>query len=451
MENIKKRIRLSPSTKIILGFLGIILLGAFLLSLPISNNNGLWFNFFDSLFTSTSAVCVTGLTVVDIATQFNLFGQIILLLLIQLGGLGIVAITSLIFLILGKKINLSSRLTIQESLNKDTLQGVVKFIKKSIIITFIIEGIGALLLLYSTTTYFGHFGKGLFGAIFLSVSAFCNAGFDILGNEQAQFLSLSNFTSDILMLLPIMFLVVLGGIGFVVLIDGFKNIKTKQHTKIVLWITGILIILGTVLFLIFEWNNNDTIGSMSFGEKILNALFQSVSPRTAGFASIDQSALTNGSTITTIFLMLIGGSPNSTAGGIKTTTFFVLLLFLFKTSNENNDIVYRDRKLSVKIISKALKIVLYTLISLIIACCLIRIIEPNSISLGAIIFECTSAICTVGLSTGITPTLAFGSKLILILLMFIGRVGMATIALIVSSKHHTNNNIEYTNTDIIIG
>ncbi len=451
MENVKKRFRLSPSMQIVLGFILIILLGAFLLCLPISHTNGEWFNFFDSLFTSTSAVCITGLAVVNFSTAFSLFGQIVILLLIQIGGLGIVSITSLIFLILGKKINLSNRLTLKESLNRENIQGVVKFIKKVIIITLTIELVGALVLLYSTTTYYNSFAKGLFSAIFLSISSFCNAGIDVFGSDNSLILSLSGFSQNVLMLLPIIFLIILGGIGFVVLIDGFKNFKFKQHTKVVLWTTGVLLVLGTVLFLIFEWNNPNTLGNMPFGYKLLNALFQSTTTRSAGFATLDQSALTPASRILTLVLMFIGGSPNSTAGGIKTTTFFIILLFTFKKSNDNGDITFKERKISNKIITKAIKIFLFAILMLIVSICVIRIIEPSSISLEGIIFECVSALTTVGLSMGITASLTTASQVIITILMFAGRIGLTTFALVVSSKANTTNKIEYTNTDIIIG
>ncbi len=439
---------MSPSLKIILGFLAIIMLGAFMLSLPFSNTNGEWLNPIDALFTSTSAVCVTGLQTVNIATVFTLFGKIVLLFLIQIGGLGIVAITSLIFLVLGKKINLSNRLTIQESLNKDTMQGVVKFVKKVIILTFAIEGIGALCMLYSTTTYFSNFGLGLFHAIFLSVSAFCNAGIDVIGAPDS--FSLSPFASDIMILLPIMFLIILGGIGFVVLIDGFKNIKTKQHTKVVLIATGVLLLLGFVVFLLCEWNNPATLGNMSIWDKILNAMFQSVTTRTAGFTTIDQSALTNGGTIMTIILMFIGASPNSTACGIKTTTLFVILLFIFKKQKPNGDITFAGRNISNKVISKALKILLFSLVSLLISVCVMRVIEPDAISTEAIIFECVSALSTTGLSMGITTSLTTLSRILVGLMMFLGRIGLTTLALVISTRVD-DSKIDYASTDIIIG
>lgn len=446
----KKKIRLNPSIKICLGFMLLILLGSLLLSLPIANRNGEWLGFVDAFFTSTSAVCVTGLVVVDTATQFTLFGQFVILFLIQIGGLGIVAITSLVFLILRKKITLSSRMALQESFNRENLQGVVKFIRRVIILTLAIEGVGALCLLYSTITYFGSFWKGLFAAIFTSISTFCNAGFDIFGNELNQFMSLMPFASNILMLLPIMLLIVLGGIGFVVMIDGFKTWRSSHHARIVIYVTLILILGGAILYMIAEWNNPLTIGNMPWWDKIFNCLFQSVATRTAGCASIDQGGLTPFGTLITILLMFIGGSPTSTAGGIKTTTFFIIVLMLFKFPNSQGSIVYKGRKISANIINKAFKIVMYTLTTVMVAILLITLIEGD-LDLMSIIFECVSAISTVGFSMGITPMLSGASKIIIALLMFVGRVGMTTIVLGLSTRSQVDNQVEYINTDIIVG
>lgn len=452
MSEKRTRIRLSPSIKILLGFMTVILLGAFFISLPISNKNGEWLNFVDAFFTSTTSVCVTGLVTVDIGATFTLFGQIVILILIQIGGLGIVAVTSLIFLILGKKINFSNRVALKESLNRDSIQGVVKFIKKVILLTLVIELVGALALLFSTIKYTGSFWRGLFVAIFLSISSFCNAGIDILGSETSQFLSYSPYAGDVLMILPIMLLIIVGGIGFAVMIDGIKNIRTNQHARVVLCTTLVLLLGGGILFLIFEWNNPETIGNMSVGEKILNAFFQSATTRTGGACTFSQSAMTTGSILLTMLLMLIGGSPTSTAGGIKTTTFFILCLFLFKSPRNNGDIVYRDRKISANIINKAFKIVLYTICILLVSVIVISLIEGGRVSTISILFECVSAVSTVGLSMGLTPLLSPASKIVVALLMYIGRVGITTIALAISSKHtQADYQVEYINTDIIVG
>lgn len=449
MEKTKKRWNVSPSLKILIGFIGVILIGSFLLCLPWSNRDGQWLNYADALFTSTSAVCVTGLIVVDTAIQFSLFGQIIVMLLIQIGGLGIVAITTLIAIVMGKKINLSNRLTLQESLNKDTMEGVVATLKKILIITLSIEAVGAILLLYSTITITGSVGYGIFAAIFMAISAFCNAGFDVLGMSAGEFASLTPFASNVLLLLPLAMLIILGGIGFIVLLKAFRSCKGRQHIKAVIIMTLALLIGGTIAFMALEWNNPATLGSMTTFEKILNAFFQSTTLRTAGFATIDQAALTPGSQIISIIFMFIGGSPNSTAGGLKTTTILIILVFLFTKSNENGDIVFYKRRISGRVIRKALKIFMAQLIALAMAVILISIID-SGISVNAILFECVSAIGTVGLTMGITTMLSVGSQLLLCLLMLVGRVGLLTIGLAVSSAPAVHD-IEYQNTDIIVG
>jgi len=372
--------------------------------------------------------------------------------LIQIGGLGIVAVTSFLFLIMRKKINFTSRMALKESLNRDTIQGVVKFIKKVLLLTLIIESIGAISLLYSTIKFTGSFWKGLFSAIFMSISAFCNAGFDVFGCETSQFMSLSPFASSVLMQLPIMMLVIVGGIGFAVLIDGLRNIRSNQHVKIVLSVTGGLILGGALLFMLAEWNNSATIGNMSVGGKILNSFFQSVTTRTAGASTIDQSGLTNFGAIITMILMFVGGCPTSTAGGIKVTTLFVLLLVMFKKPLSDGHIVYRDRKISANIINKAVKIVLYSVTILLISTLIVSLIEGDSISYLSIIFECVSAISTVGLSMGITPILLPISKIIIAMLMFVGRVGMTTIIVALTTRQNNiAEQVEYINTDIIVG
>lgn len=455
MINIKKKVKFSSASKIAFGFLFVILVGAFLLCLPISSNSGTWFPFIDSLFTSTSAVCVTGLIVVDTAVHFSLFGQIVILFLIQIGGLGFITLTSLMLLIFGKKISYKNRLNIQESLNQETNQGIVKFIKKVIILVLIIEACGVLLLLPSMISSYG-FWKGLYFSIFLSVSAFCNAGFDVLGTQATQFQNLAPFAQNVLVLLPIMFLIVIGGIGYVVLFDignKFKKDKKKLsiHSKIVLLTTFILIFGGAFLFAIFEWNNPNTIGNMSFFEKIINSLFQSITPRTAGFSTFDQAGLTPQSRIITNLLMFIGGSPTSTAGGIKTITFVVLILSIFKTSNSRGDIVYFNKQISNKTISKAFKIFGVAFILICLSVFLITIIEPT-FSTSAIIFEVISAISTVGISLGITPLLSTFSKILIIMLMFIGRLGVITLSIVISNKtQKINEDIEYPDSKIIVG
>lgn len=420
--------------------------------LPISNNSGQWFNVVDSFLTSTSAVCVTGLTVVDITIQFTLFGQIILLLLIQIGGLGFVTLTTLVFLILGKKITFESRLTIKESLNQEGVQGVVKFVKKTIIFVFITELVGFICLLPSFINIYG-WGQGIFKSLFISVSAFCNAGFDNLGSSSVAFEGLSVFAQNALVLLPVMLLIVVGGIGFLVLFDLpniFKQKKLAFHTKVVLCVSGVLLFGGAILFAIFEWNNPQTIGDMSFGNKILNCLFFSITPRTAGFSTIDITNLTPASLTLTQILMFIGGSPASTAGGLKTTTIFVLLIVLFKIANNKGDIVFRNKKISHKSIHKAFKLLILMVGLILISTVVICAIE--GLSLSVVLFETISAISTVGLSLGITPILSTISKILLCVLMFAGRVGTLTITLAISGKDGSiSQEIEYPDSKLVVG
>lgn len=448
----RKKRKFNPAIQIVLGFLGVILIGAFLLSLPISNTSGQWFNFVDSFLTSTSAVCVTGLTVVDVVMQFTLFGQIVLMLLIQIGGLGFVALTTLVFLILGKKITFESRLTIKESLNQEGVQGVVKFVKRTIIFVFVVEFIGFICLLPSFISLYG-WGQGIFKSIFISVSAFCNAGFDNLGMGVVPFEGLSAFAQNALVLLPIMLLIVVGGVGFLVLFDLpnlFKGKKLNFHTKIVLILTCILIFGGATLFAIFEWNNPTTIGQMSVWQKILNSLFFSISPRTAGFSTVNICNFTPASLVLTQVLMFIGGSPASTAGGLKTTTIFVLLIVLIKNANARGEVVFRNKRINQRSIHKALKLLCLLLGLVIISTVSICAIE--NLSADVVLFETISAIATVGLSLGLTPILGAFSKIILCVLMFAGRVGALTITLAISGNDGSlEQEIEYPDSKIVVG
>ncbi len=452
MSENKRRFRLSPSMQIILGFTVLILLGTFLLALPIANKDGQWLNIVDAFFTSTSMVCSTGLTVMNIAQQFTLFGKIVILLLIQIGGLGIISLTSLILLILKKKFSFSNRMVIKESLNTDTVQGVVAFIKRVLIITFAIEGVGAILLLYSSVVYTGSFWSGLFSAIFMSISAFCNVGVDVYISASGEISGITSFASNVLMLLPIMMIILLGGIGFVVLIGGFKNIRTNQNTKVILILSAILVFGGAGLYMLVEWNNPNTIGNMSTGEKILNSFFQSISSRNAGSTTFNQGGLSTLGQIITIVLMFIGGAPTSVAGGIRVTTFFVILVFLFKKNSSNGAVVYKGKNFPITMLYKALKVLLYTIGIIIISIVLILAIEGDTFSLGSVIFECVSAITTTGFSMGITPMLSVASKIVISIIMFVGRIGMTTLLLGLSTKSDASiEQVEYTNTDIIVG
>ncbi len=449
-----KKKKLNPAAQIVIGFLSVILIGTILLCLPISSKSGEWMPFIDGLLTCTSSVCVTGLIVVDTAVYFSLFGQIVILVLIQIGGLGFITLTALVFLIMGKKITYERRVTIQESLNQDKVQGVVKLVKNIIQLVFIVELIGFLCLAPSMISIYG-WGDGFFKALFLSISAFCNAGFDILGTSTTQFANLAPFAQSALVLLPIMFLVVIGGIGFIVIFDigkKFKGQKLSLHTKVVLSVTAILVFGSALLFGILEWNNPNTIGNMSFGNKIMNILFQSITPRTAGFTTFDQTGMTQASLFLTDALMFIGGSPASTAGGIKTTTLVVLLIAIFKSENANGNIAFFKKKVSTKMVKKSLRVIVLALILIIMSTFMLCAFEGGAVTISQALFESISAISTVGLSLGITPILSVGSKIVLIFLMFVGRVGAMTLTLALANrKHNITDDIEYPDSKILIG
>ena len=446
---------ITPTRTIVLGFAAIIFVGAFLLTLPFAHNDGEWFPFIDALFTSASAVCVTGLVVVDTATHFSSFGQAIILLLIQIGGLGVMTATTLLFMMVKKRINLKSRLVMREAISENRLQGIVKSIKKILIMTFSIEIVGALILMCSFIPMYGAYGVWV--SIFMSVSAFCNAGFDILGIlEGGEFVSLVPFVSNWYVCLPIMALIIVGGIGFMVINDvgcaAFKKKRVSINTKMVLITTSILIIFGWVAFLASEWNG--LLAEYSVGTKILASLFQSITPRTAGFNSIDQSTLTTLSFLATLLLMFIGASPSSTGGGVKTTTVAVLAVTCVRTLQGEKDVNLYRSKINVMNIRKAMTLVSIAFVLIFVNSFAILAFEQarGGIDIGAVVYEVTSAFSTVGLSTGITPSLGTASKLILILTMFIGRVGALTIGFsLVKSNADQNRKIEYTDAKIMVG
>ena len=449
-----KRRKVNPAAKIVLGFLLAILVGTFLLSLPIANNDGRWFPFVDSLLTATGAVCITGFSVVDIVVQFSLFGQIVLLLLVQIGGLGFITITSLVFLLIGKKITYTERKAIQETLNQDTVQGVVKMIRNVVILVFVIELLGFIALLPSMVNMFG-WGQGIFKALFLAVSAFCNAGFDIFGTTANPGVSLSGLAQNALVLLPIMLLIIIGSTGFTILFEiggKFKRRKMSLHAKITLTVTGILLLVGAVTFALLEWNNPATLGDMSVGGKILNACFMSVTPRTSGFFTIDYTQATPGTLALTCIFMFIGGGSGSMAGGIKITTLVCLLLAMLRPTRRNGDVIFAKKRISNKVIHKCMRVVGSAIMLIALATLLICIMECNKVSLSAVLFDSIAALSTAGLSLGVVATACWGSKLVFIVLMFIGRVGAITLTVAMSSKGtDTSEEIQYPNAKIMVG
>ena len=422
--------------------------------LPIAHHDGQWFPFIDALFTSTSAVCVTGLIVVDTAAEYNLFGQFVIMFLIQIGGLGFMAGAMMVFLVLGKRITLQQRLLVKETFSQFKLQGIVALIKKILLYTFVIEGIGAVLLMFAFIPELG-WGRGIFTSIFTAVSAFCNAGFDVLGT--GEFKGLTDYASNVLVCLPIMLLIVTGGLGFSVLMDivGYRNSRIiSLHARIVLITTGVLIVFGAVMFMIFEWNR--AFAHLDTGGKILAGFFQSVTPRTAGFNTVDQSALSEPSRILTAVLMFIGASPASTGGGIKTTTFVILLLCVSSTLTSKRNVNIGKERVTEDAIKKTLVTVTLALSVVVIGALLISIFELNNahhelMTTGNILFECFSAFSTVGLTAGITPYIGTGSKLVLDCMMFIGRLGPLTMGVALAKKSHGEDNITYPSAKIMIG
>lgn len=418
-SNIKKR--LSTFQVILLGFAGVILLGALLLMMPISSAERVVTPFNEALFTSTSAVCVTGLIVKDTGSYWSAFGQAVIITLIQIGGLGVVTIAASLSMLAGRRISLMQRSTMQDAISAPKVGGIVKLTKFIITGTFIIEAVGAVSMMPVFCKNFG--AKGIWMSVFHSISAFCNAGFDILGTEGNQFCSLTSYTSSPVINITVMSLIVIGGIGFLTWDDiynnKFKIKKYRMQSKIILVTSLILILLPAIYFFFFDYSN------YSIGNRLLASLFQSVTTRTAGFNTTDLTKLTRPSQAIMIFLMLVGGSPGSTAGGLKTTTIAVLILNAFACFRRKEDVCAFGRRIDNSVIKNAATIVMMYIALFFIGGVSICTIEK--LPLVASLFETASAIGTVGLTLGLTPKLSLASQIILIVLMYIGRVGGLTL------------------------
>ena len=416
-----------------LGFLAVILLGTVLLALPIAAKNGQSIGLFDSLFTSTSAVCVTGLVVVDTGTTFSLFGQIVLIVLIQVGGLGFMVFATMLMVMLGRKISIRGRMLIRESMNASSLSDLGSLTRLYLLLSLAIELIGTITLCFRFVPLYG-WKHGTWMALFHSVSAFCNAGFDLFGN----YASLTAFSGDPLVLLTVASLIILGGLGFSVILEtarnrqGFRNLSL--HTRIVLMTTLVLLLAGTVFYWIVERTNAETLAGCSEGENILNAFFQSVTMRTAGFNSFDLSALRDGTKLFSSLLMMIGASPASTGGGIKTTTIAALTLLMLSVVRGESEVNVARRRLSDDISRRALAVAVLFLTTLLTGTLIISLIENGRFPLEDILFEASSAMGTVGVSAIGTPNLSSASRAILLPMMFLGRVGPLTLAVAVAKR-----------------
>ena len=444
-----------------LSFAGVIFVGGFFLWLPFCTAPGESTSFADALFTATTSVCVTGLVTVTTATHWSTIGKAAILLLIQIGGIGVVSLASILFIGLHKKISLRNRRLIKESYNLDQMSGLVKVVRKTVLCILVAEGTGAVLYAFCFVPQFG-FRKGMVHAVFTAVSAFCNAGIDLLGET-----SLAPYQGNVLVNLTTIALIISSGLGFIVWWDIWAKIKKAKQShklsvkkvyatlrlqsKLVLKTTLILVIGGTLLIFLFERNNPDTFAGMSTGRQLLASAFQSVTTRTAGFFTTDQAAFTNATFVLCLVLMLIGGSPMGTAGGIKTTTIAVLVLSIRANLRGDKDVESHNRKIRSSYIRSALVVAGMSLLVLLIMIMLLAVAMPQA-DLMDVIYELTSALGTVGLSRGLTPHLSLAGKYIVMLTMYLGRIGPLTLgAAVVAREQRRSENIHLAEEDVMIG
>ncbi|MBE7014009.1 MAG: potassium transporter KtrB [Ruminococcaceae bacterium] len=436
---------------IMFAFLFVIMIGSILLSLPISSASEKSVPYVDALFIATSATCVTGLVTLPTITTWSIFGQIVILFLIQMGGLGVITVIAGAMMILQCKININDKILISDSFNMTSIGGILNFVKKVILLTFVIELAGALLYMIVFVPELGL--KGIWVSVFTSVSAFCNAGIDIISEN-----SLCEYALNPIINITTVTLIISGGIGFVVLFDLAKVLGGKKrkcvkflslHSKIALSVTAFLIIIGTVLILIFEYNNPYTLGGYTFGEKIMVSLFQSVTLRTAGFASIAQECITDASAFISMLLMFIGGSPSGTAGGVKTVTVFVLLVSTAAVIKNKRTVDVFNRQVSTEIIKRSVSIFAVSLLTVIGSTLLLIIFNGGEFI--DILYETISAAATVGLSRNYTSTLNTVGKIIITLTMYLGRVGPISLAFAFSVNRGKENLIENPVEEISVG
>lgn len=445
---------LSTTQIILLSFLGVILIGSVLLSLPVSSAGGRAVPYIDALFTATTATCVTGLVTVSTAATWSVFGQAVILLLIQIGGLGVITFMTAVMLLFNRKIGISDRLLIQDAFNLSTLSGIVAFVKKVLIGTLTVESIGAC---FYMTVFVPQFGaRGIWVSVFNSVSAFCNAGMDIIGEN-----SLCDYSGNALITLTTAALIILGGLGYIVWWDVSRVIKNRKqnggrffksltlHSKIVFISTAFLLIVGTALTLCFEYNNPLTLEGLPLSDKIQAAFFQSVTTRTAGFASLPQENLKNPTAILSLLLMFIGGSPVGTAGGIKTVTAAVLLSITVSLISGKNSVSLFGRTISKQSVYKAVAVTVMSFSVMFVSTLLLSAVT-NAPALD-ILFETVSATATAGLSRSLTGALNLLGKLIIIFTMYFGRVGPISIAIAFGGKNPSRNIIKNPTEEISIG
>ncbi len=445
--------RIQPEQVLSLGFLIAIMVGGLLLTLPVCSSSGQSVGLLGAMFTATSAVCVTGLNIIDIGLGYSSFGHAIILVLLQMGGLGFMIFATLAMVALGRRISLRSRVLIRDSMNQSTLSGLIRLTKWTTLLVVAIEGLGACLLMIRFIPLYG-VGKGIWFSFFHSISAFCNAGFDLLGN----FTSVVPLQNDPLVIATLTWLIICGSMGFVVFIElfnkPFTHAKLSLHTKLVLTATGVLLLGGTLSFALLEWNNPATIGSMTLGNKLLNSLFQSTTCRTAGFCSVDQMALTDSSKLISCILMFIGASPASTGGGVKTTTVSMLLVLMVTVIRGKEDYVLFKKRITRDVIARAVTIVAIILAALLTCTSLISVLERDKgFDMIDLLFEVTSAVSTTGLSSLGSASFSVPSQLILMTLMYLGRVGPLTLGFAFAKRlnNAAKNRIHYPEESIMIG
>lgn len=434
-----------PPRVLVTGFAVLIFVGALLLMLPVSSAGGKPTDFLTALFTSTSAVCVTGLVVVDTGTYWSTFGQIVIISLIQIGGLGFMTMAVLFWLILGRRVTFSERLLIQESLNVIELQGLIRLAKQVILVTLTVQLAVALLLALRFIPQLG-VAKGIGFSLFHAISGFNNAGFDLFG----EFRSLTQYVGDPIINFAIGTNIILGGIGFTVMADMLRYKKKKRlsvHTRLTLLVTAILLLFGMVVIFLLEYNN--TLAALSWSDKLWASWFQSVVPRTAGFNTLDITALHPSTLFFIIILMFIGASPGSTGGGVKTTTFGMVVLAVISLAKGKEDAELFGRRIPKEQIYKGLGIILLAISWIVLATLVLDVLEEADFI--KILFEVVSALATVGLSAGLTPTLSDGGKVLIMITMFLGRLGPLTVAYALTAREKRKQQYRYPEERIIIG
>ncbi len=453
-----KDIKLSPVQIIPASFFLAIMVGTLILMLPIASAGRHSTDFLTALFTATTSICVTGLVVVDTYAHWSFFGQLVILILVQIGGLGMIAIASTIMLLTRRKFSLTDRILLRDAFNLNSNNNLLSFLINVLKGTFIVEGVGAVLYSFVFIPQFGA-RKGLWISVFNSVSAFCNAGMDVIGSN-----SLGNYHNNPLVMIVTILLIILGGLGFVVWFDVIDRTKEgikkrfspinvisrlSEHTKLVLYFTLILLVVGTLAFLGLEYNNPGTIGNLSFGGKLANSFFESVTLRTAGFTTFPQENMSNASCIVAYLFMFIGGSPIGTAGGIKTTTFFLLIMNVRSYLKNQDDNVIFHHRVSEDSMRKASAIVFVSLLAVMVLTAVLCIVNP--VPLEDAFYEVVSACGTVGLSRGLTASLGTLGRITIVIAMYLGRIGPISLVALFSGNESDLNKIKYSEGIFYVG